>query len=50
MSKVFCTSRDCLLRTCSKHRCNAPQTFIGTITWIDLTTNCTLWKDGYGKL
>ena len=41
--KLICKVKDCLTKTCSKHRCNISKRWRKKITWVD-GDNCEMYK------
>lgn len=40
---VFCTAFDCLIITCSRHRCHSPKKF-NSYNWTDQSGTCGMYK------
>jgi hypothetical protein len=49
--REICTSYKCLIKTCSRHRCNVPKWYKNPLVWLDLEKDCdmfispTNWKN-----
>ncbi len=41
--RIFCSSYSCMIRTCSRHRCQLPKWYNVPIYWKDYEDNCNMF-------
>ena len=41
--RIICSSYACLIKTCSRHRCQLPKWYSIPINWVDLEDECNMF-------
>lgn len=42
--KCYCSAYDCLIKTCSRHKCHIPRRYTYSLNWGNFSDDCGMYK------